>query len=165
MKHLDKAAILSADSTFRKNLVNCLSGYKSLNLIGTKNSSHKTNLSPFSQVFHLGATPPLVGIIFRPHTVERHSLENILETGYFTLNHVTEGFFKEAHQTAASYDESEFAATGLKEEFKKDFFAPFVLESPVKIGCSLVEYSTLRVNNIGNWIYRTCFCNLKRFTV
>lgn len=146
MKHFDKAAILSADSVFRKNLVNCLSGYKSLNLIGTKNSNQKTNLSPFSQVFHLGSTPPLIGIIFRPHTVERHSLENILETGFFSLNHVTESFYREAHQTAARYEESEFLATGIKEEYREGFFAPFVLESPVKIGCSLMEHITLKVN-------------------
>jgi len=146
IKHFDKAGILEADSSYRRDLVNSLSGYKSLNLIGTKSNSGKTNLSPFSQVFHIGATPPLVGILFRPHTVERHTLENILETGFFTLNHVTEDFYKQAHQTAARYEESEFTAVGLEEEYLSGFYAPFVKLSPVKVACSLQDHQTLQIN-------------------
>ncbi|MCS4436144.1 flavin reductase family protein [Aquiflexum gelatinilyticum] len=146
MKHFDKASIIVAESAFRRDFINCLSGYKSLNLIGTKNLKGISNLSPFSQVFHIGATPPLVGILFRPHTVERHTLENILETGYFTLNHVTEEFYREAHQSSARYSGSEFEATGLEEEYLGDFFAPFVAKSPVKVGCKLEETQTLQVN-------------------
>ncbi|MCL6261501.1 flavin reductase [Aquiflexum sp. TKW24L] len=146
MKHFDKASILEAESSFRRDFINCLSGYKSLNLIGTKNLLGISNLAPFSQIFHIGATPPLVGILFRPHTVERHTFENILQTGFFTLNHVTEDFYREAHQTAARYSGSEFDATGLGEEYLQDFFAPFVAKSPVKIGCRFVETQTLQVN-------------------
>ncbi|MBW3469905.1 flavin reductase family protein [Arthrospiribacter ruber] len=146
IRHFDKASILEAESFFRRDLINSLSGYKSLNLIGTKNKIGTTNLSPFSQVFHIGATPPTVGVLFRPHTVERHTLENILETGFFTLNHVTEEFYKEAHQTAARYEESEFEAVGLKEVYFDNFFAPFVASSPVKVACSLLESITLQVN-------------------
>jgi flavin reductase (DIM6/NTAB) family NADH-FMN oxidoreductase RutF len=146
MKHFDKASIMEAESAFRRDFINCLSGYKSLNLIGTQNLKGLSNLSPFSQVFHIGATPPLVGILFRPHSVERHTLENILETGYFTLNHVTEEFYREAHQSAARYSGSEFEATGLEEEYLEDFFAPFVAKSKVKVGCSFVESQTLKVN-------------------
>lgn len=146
MKFFDKASILEAESFYRRDLVNSLSGYKSLNLIGTRNKEGKTNLSPFSQVFHIGATPPLVGVLFRPNSVARHTLENILETGFFTLNHVTEGFFRQAHQTAARYENSEFEETGIEKIFKEGFFAPFVLKSPVQVGCKLVEYQTLQIN-------------------
>jgi flavin reductase (DIM6/NTAB) family NADH-FMN oxidoreductase RutF len=144
--HFDKASIMEAESFYRRDLINSLTGYKSLNLIGTKNRLGISNLSPFSQIFHIGATPPLVGILFRPHTVKRDTLENILETETFTLNHVTENFFKEAHQAAARYEGSEFEAVGLEEEYLSDFHAPFVKLSPVKIGCKLVEKQTLRVN-------------------
>jgi flavin reductase (DIM6/NTAB) family NADH-FMN oxidoreductase RutF len=146
MKHFDKASILEAESSFRRDFVNSLSGYKSLNLIGSKSPEGVSNLAPFSQVFHIGATPPLVGILFRPHTVERHTYENIISTGYFTLNHVTQEFFKNAHQTAARYSISEFEATGLEEEYLNGFFAPFVAKSPVKVGCKFVESQTLKVN-------------------
>lgn len=145
-KHFDKASILEAESFFRRDLINCLSGYKSLNLIGTKSKSGQTNLSPFSQVFHIGATPPMVGVLFRPHTVERHTLENILEIGVFTLNHVTAEFFREAHQTAARYEGSEFQEVGLEEDYLEGFPAPFVKLSPVKVACRLVEHQTLQVN-------------------
>ena len=146
MKYFSKASVMEAESFFRRDLINSLAGYKSLNLIGTKSKSGITNLSPFSQVFHIGATPPLVGVLFRPHTVERHTLENILETGFFTLNHVTPEFYKQAHQTAARYDDSEFEATGLEEFYLEGFYAPFVALSPLQVGCQLVETQTLQVN-------------------
>jgi flavin reductase (DIM6/NTAB) family NADH-FMN oxidoreductase RutF len=137
---------MEMDSFFRRNLVNCLSGFKSLNLIGTRNSEGTSNLAPFSQVFHIGAAPPLVGILFRPHTVKRDTLENILETKSFTLNHVTPAFYREAHWAAATWEGSEFENTGLQEEVKGGFYAPFVKGSPVQLGCTLVETQTLKVN-------------------
>jgi flavin reductase (DIM6/NTAB) family NADH-FMN oxidoreductase RutF len=146
MKSFDKASILEAESFFRRDLINSLSGYKSLNLIGTKDNEGKTNLSPFSQVFHIGATPPLVGVLFRPDTVVRHTLENIFETGFFTLNHVTEEFFRQAHQTAARYADCEFDSTGIEKVYKEGFFAPFVAKSPVQVGCKLVESQTIQIN-------------------
>ncbi|MCS5489773.1 flavin reductase family protein [Algoriphagus limi] len=146
MRHFSKSDILESDSFFRRNLINCLSGYKSLNLIGTKNSTGVTNLAPFSQVFHIGATPPLVGILFRPHTVKRDTLENILDTGSFTLNQVSPDFVKEAHWTSARWEGSEFEKTGLGELYREGFYAPFVKLSPLQLGCSLVETQTLKVN-------------------
>lgn len=146
MIHLTKEALLAAESFYRRDLVNSLAGYKSLNLIGTKNKDGESNLSPFSQIFHVGATPPLVGILFRPHTVERHTFENIIATEYFTLNHVTPAFYKEAHQTAARYDGSEFTATGLAEEYLNGFYAPFVQISPLKVACKLADRVTLKIN-------------------
>ena len=146
IRHFDQEAILSADSFYRRNLINCLSGYKSLNLIGTQNKKGETNLAPFSQVFHIGASPPLVGILFRPHTVKRDTLENILETGFFTLNQVTSEFYQEAHWTSANWEGSEFEKTNLTPEYLLDFPAPFVKNSPLKLACELVETQTLKVN-------------------
>ncbi|WP_373523582.1 flavin reductase family protein [Aquiflexum sp.] len=146
MKYFNKASVMEAESFFRRDLINSLAGYKSLNLIGTKSKSGITNLSPFSQVFHIGASPPLVGVLFRPHTVERHTLENIIETEFFTLNHVTPDFYKQAHQTAARYEGSEFEATGLEEYYLDGFYAPFVSLSPLQVGCQLLETQTLKVN-------------------
>lgn len=145
-RHFTSESLMDMDSFFRRNLINCLSGYKSLNLIATKNKKGATNVALFSQVFHIGAAPPSVGILFRPHTVKRDTLENILETNHFTLNHVTPSFYKKAHWTAAKWEASEFDETGLVEEVKDDFFAPFVKGSPLQLGCTLVETQTLQVN-------------------
>lgn len=146
MRHFDADQIIHSDSFYRRNLINCLAGYKSLNLIGTANTQGEFNLAPFSQVIHLGANPPLVGILFRPHTVKRDTLENILETKYFTINHVIPDFFKEAHWSSANWDSSEFESTGIEPEIKFGFKAPFVQNSPVQLGCNLVETQTLQVN-------------------
>jgi flavin reductase (DIM6/NTAB) family NADH-FMN oxidoreductase RutF len=122
------------------NFVNSLSGFKSVNLLSTKSKKGQENLSIVSSAVHIGANPPLMGLLIRPHSSEspRHSLENIEETGFFTLNHVSESFFKEAHQTSARYprEVSEFEATGLHPEYKGDFFAPFVKESLLQISLS-----------------------------
>ncbi|WP_162418972.1 flavin reductase family protein [Cyclobacterium roseum] len=148
MKHFTQQEILQADKSFRRDFVNCLSGYKSLNLIGTVNQQNsETNLAPFSQVFHIGASPPTVGVLFRPHTVERHTLENIIQNGFFTLNHVTEAIYKQAHHCAARWPISEFKGTGLTEEYRDEFPAPYVKESPLKVGCTLLDRQTLSVND------------------
>ena len=39
-------------------LINSLSGFKSLNLIGTINNQGQTNLAIFNSVVHIGANPP-----------------------------------------------------------------------------------------------------------
>jgi flavin reductase (DIM6/NTAB) family NADH-FMN oxidoreductase RutF len=146
MWQADAAQLAQLDPAFRRNLINCLPGYKPLHLMGTQNAAGITNLALFSQLIHLGADPPLVGILFRPHTVKRDSLENILETGVFTLNHVRTDAYVQAHWTSASWEESEFSATGFTEEYKAGVQAPFVQGSPVQLACSLVETQTLAIN-------------------
>lgn len=133
----------------RANLFNSLAGYKSANLLGSINAQGQTNLALMSSVFHIGANPPLVGLLIRPHSVPRHSLENLLEMGVFTLNMVTKAMYRQAHQTTARYprEQSEFAATGFDEEYSDALKAPYVSQSPVKTGLSLVETQTLNVND------------------
>ncbi len=137
------------EKRFRTAFINSLSGFKSLGLIGTKDSKDQTNLAVFNSLIHIGANPPLVGFISRPGVVERQTLENIIETGFYTINHVTESFFKQAHQTSARYPKeiSEFEATGLTTEYKNDFFAPFVAESHVQIAVEFQDQVHLSINN------------------
>jgi flavin reductase (DIM6/NTAB) family NADH-FMN oxidoreductase RutF len=93
----------------------------------------------------LGADPACIGLIHRPTTVEKHTYENIMESGYYTINAVSTYLHERAHQASARYEryESEFEACGLTHEFKDDFFAPFVAESPIQIGLELHEEHTL----------------------
>ena len=136
------------DKRFRVNFINSLSGFKSLNLAGTINlKSKSTNLAPVSSVIHVGANPPLIGMLMRPNSVPRHTLMNIEDHGYWTLNHVAEEFFEQAHQCSARYsrEESEFSKTGLTEEYG-NFPAPYVKESKIKIGLKLAEKIDLKVN-------------------
>ena len=130
---INRSDIDEMDSRFRATLMNCLTGFKSLNLIGTQSRDGNNNLALFSQVIHIGANPPLVGVLFRPHTVIRNTLENILETKSYTLNHVIEEFVQQAHHTSARWEGSEFEECGLTPEFDVSVKAPFVSESNLKI--------------------------------
>lgn len=130
-------------------LINSLGGFKSVALVGTSDARGNTNLSVFSSFFHIGANPPLLGMIFRPSPPERDSMRNILATGFYTLNHINEGIYRQAHQTSARYGKeiSEFDVTGLVREYKNDFFAPFVLESNIQLGLEFKEKIDLAINN------------------
>jgi flavin reductase (DIM6/NTAB) family NADH-FMN oxidoreductase RutF len=132
---------------FRRNLINSLHGFKSVSLIGTCNLQGQTNLAIFSQIFHIGANPPLVGILVRPDSVDRHTLRNIRETSWFTINHIQESFVESAHQTSARYPEdvSEFDACGLTPINIPEIPAPFVAESAIRYALYKVD-ETILVN-------------------
>jgi len=121
----------------RLNLVNSCTGYKSANLIATRNMDGKTNLAMFGSVIHIGSNPPLLGFIQRPITTSRDTYANIKEFGWFSVNHVSTAMIKDAHQTSAHYDadESEFDYTALEEEYVEGVEVPFVSESPVQVLC------------------------------
>lgn len=146
--HFTKARIAALEKHMRTHFINSLSGFKSANLIGTQDSQGNTNLSIVSSVIHLGAYPPLIGMIMRPHSVPRHTFENILETGVYTINHVNSAIYQQAHQTSARYDknESEFAATDLTPEYLNEFTAPFVQQSRLKYAVKYIEHQHLAVN-------------------
>lgn len=160
MQQYNEKQILDLETRYRANLINSLSGFKSANLVGTINSEGLTNLAIFSSAVHIGANPPLMSIISRPDSVPRHTLENIVTSEKFTINHVNEAIFRQAHQTSARYKNiSEFEATQLTPEFLNDFEAPFVKEAHIKIGLSLADIIPIKINNtkmiIGKveWIY------------
>lgn len=134
------------DKFFRRNLINSVTGFKSLNLVGTQNNNGLTNLAPFSQVFHIGASPAYIGLLIRPDSVERHTLDNIESTKFYTLNHVLSSFYKQAHQSSARYQVSEFEATGLTPEYSSLLPAPYVKEANIKIGLQFEERNDIRLN-------------------
>ncbi|WP_428069337.1 flavin reductase family protein [Chryseobacterium gambrini] len=146
--HFTNQQIAETEERKRTALVNSLSGFKSLNLIGTVNKDGQTNLAVFNSVMHIGANPPLMGFISRPDSVERHTLENIQQTGYYTINHVNKEIFEKAHQTSARYkrEQSEFYASGLTAEYRNNFSAPFVKESNIQIGLILKEIVSVKSN-------------------
>ena len=145
---ITKEEILKFEKLYRADFVNSLSGFKSANLIGTISVEGKTNLAIFNSVIHVGANPPLMGFLMRPVSVERHTYNNIKETGYFTINHINKEIFKQAHQTSASYEKdiSEFDACGLTPEYTETIKAPYVKESKIKIGLKFVEENEVKFN-------------------
>lgn len=140
--------LMNMEQRKRANLINSIGGFKSVCLIGTTNNENQNNLAIFNSIVHIGANPPLISFFVRPDSVERHTLANILNTEYYTINHINETIYKQAHQTAARYEKeiSEFEATQLTAEFKDNFKAPFVQESFIQLGVQLKEKITIQSN-------------------
>lgn len=148
MKILTSDDIEAQDKRFRTTFINSLSGFKSVQLLGTVDQSGKTNLAIFNSIFHVGANPPYLGLVVRPDGPEHDTLKNIQQSGEYTLNNVQESYYQRAHQTSARYlsGESEFEACGFSPEFMEGFKAPFVKEASIKIGLKLKEILPVSTN-------------------
>ena len=106
-------------------------------------------MAVFSSIIHLGSNPSLLGFISRPQTEEvGHTLRNILQTEFYTINHIHPEFVEKAHYTSAKFssDVSEFDACNLSEEYINHFKAPFVQESIFKMGLRFKEAVDIKLN-------------------
>jgi len=148
LRYFNSGDFTKWQQSYRRNFFNSVGGFKSLNLIGTRSARGAANLGLFFSVTHLGSTPPLVGVVFRSQNVPRHTLENIYDTGYFTINSVQKNYIEEAHQASAKYPESmsEFHEVGLRESYHANFLAPYVESSRVKMGLKFVEKHDILAN-------------------
>jgi len=145
---LSNAQIMDMEQRKRAQLINSISGFRSVALIGTIDTQGQTNLAIFSSIVHLGSNPPLLGFIMRSDSVERHTLTNIMDTGFYTINHIHQKMYEQAHQTSARYPKtmSEFDATQLTPLFKEGFIAPFVAESHIQLGMEFKERIPISIN-------------------
>jgi flavin reductase (DIM6/NTAB) family NADH-FMN oxidoreductase RutF len=142
--------IQNLEKIFKINLINSCSGFKSANLLGSVSEEGISNVAVFSSVTHLGSKPPTLGFILRPTTVPRDTYKNIKDSGVFTINHIHQDIIEDAHHTSAKYpkDVSEFDMTGLEEEFKGNFKAPFVKGAPVQMSMKFVEEVYVPSNDV-----------------
>ncbi len=149
MKNISKETISQMEKIEKLNLINSCTGFKSANLIATKSIEGVSNVAIFSSVTHLGSSPSLIGFIIRPTTVPRDTYKNIMETGFFTVNHITVDMIADAHHTSANYESgiSEFDKTNLEEEYKEEFKIPFVKGSPVQLYCKFVNEYLIKEND------------------
>jgi flavin reductase (DIM6/NTAB) family NADH-FMN oxidoreductase RutF len=136
------------DRLYRINLVNSLSGFKSANLIATADDQGNENVAVFSSVIHLGSDPAVLGFVLRPTTVARNSYDNIKQTGYYTINHISKEIMEDGHHTSAKYPKgvSEFEMTNLQSEYIADFKAPFVAQAPIKMAMKFAEEYSIKLN-------------------
>ncbi len=143
-----RKSISDLEKIYRLNLINSVSGYKSANLIGSISEEGTSNLAIFSSVVHLGSDPAILGFIMRPRTVERHTYDNIMSSGYYTINHVDTQHTAMAHYTSAKFpsSHSEFELCRFKEEFIDGFSAPFVKGSPVKMMMKFEQEIPIEIN-------------------
>jgi flavin reductase (DIM6/NTAB) family NADH-FMN oxidoreductase RutF len=148
MKSFSVEQIKLMDRFTRTHFINTLSGFKSVSLIGTINKVGQTNLAIFSNLVHIGADPALIGFVNRPTEAAPHTLANIQATEFYTVNHVHQDIYANAHQTSAKYPEhiSEFEAVGLTALFRPGISAPFVEESKVQYVLKLEEVIPIKLN-------------------
>jgi flavin reductase (DIM6/NTAB) family NADH-FMN oxidoreductase RutF len=147
-QEFDAQDISSMDAPYRALFINSLGGFKSANLVGTKDPDSGSNVAIMSSAVHIGANPPLLAIVIRPDGGDRHTLKNILQYKCFTLNHISEDILFPSHQTSARYDDrvSEFDAVGLTEFWQDGFNAPFVAESSIRMGLEFRQHIPLDIN-------------------
>ena len=148
MKSFSIDQIKLMDRFTRTHFINTLSGFKSVSLIGTINKVGKANLAIFSNLVHIGADPALIGFVNRPTEAAPHTLANIQETEFYSVNHIHPGIYEKAHQTSAKYPEhiSEFEAVGLTPLFRPGISAPFVEESHIQYLLKLEEVIPIKLN-------------------
>ena len=142
--------IQNLEKIYKINLINSCSGFKSANLLGSISEEGISNVAVFSSVTHLGSKPPTLGFILRPTTVPRDTYKNIKDLGVFTINHIHQDIIEDAHHTSAKYPKevSEFDMTGLEEEFKGNFKAPFVKDAPVQMSMKFIEEVYVPSNDV-----------------
>tara|TARA_Y100000994_G_scaffold241569_1_gene237556 strand:- start:449 stop:1099 length:651 start_codon:yes stop_codon:yes gene_type:complete len=138
------------DRIKRLNIINGITGVKPANLIGTLNKKHEIqNCAIISSIVHLGSDPGLIGFISRPTAeIRRHTLENIEENGFYTINSITNDIAKRAHYTSAKFEDDidEFERCNLEPEYLSEFPVPFVKTSPIKIGMRHLESVKIEKN-------------------
>ena len=147
--YFSKEDIENLSRVKRLNIINSITGIKPGNLIGSKSLKGHTNLAIFSSVVHLGSHPALIGFFLRPSTkIRRDTYENILETGSYTINHIDARIIEKAHYSSVKFSSyvSEFEKLKLTEQYINDFYAPYLLESKIKIGLSFVEEVDVKIN-------------------
>ena len=149
MTFFSEKDILQMPKVKRLNIINSITGIKPANLISTIDERNRHNLAIFSSVVHLGSNPALIGFILRPQQkIRRHTHENILENGYYTINHLPNHKTLEGHYTSAKFDKetSEYDVCHFTPEFQHDFPVPYVKESFLKMGLKHVESIPIKYN-------------------
>ncbi len=146
---IDKQDLDNFESRYRGKMINSLAGIRQVVLIGTRSKEGCSNLAIFNSLIHIGANLPLWGLIFRPDTVRRDTLNNLLETGEYTLNYVAAEDFEKAHRTSAKYDktDSEFEACGFTSKLRPGFAAPYVAEAHIKVAMKFEQRIDITLNN------------------
>ena len=129
---LTKDDIAQFEQRYRTAFVNSLAGFRQAVLVGTKSQDNNPNLAIFNSLIHLGANPALLGLINRPDSVQRDTLQNIIETKEYT----------------ARYDKgiSEFEKVGFEELYQPFCLAPFVKDAVVSIAMKLEEIIPIQIN-------------------
>ena len=111
--------------------------------VGTISASGIHNIAPFSYFMPIGSAPPTVAFSSAKdrYGKEKNTLDNILETGVFTLSMVTADLIDAMNATSATVpaNVSEFEETGLTAVTGTWVNAPYVGEAHVTSECRVLQ--------------------------
>ncbi len=146
--NITKENLENFEQNYRRAFVNSLAGFRQVAMVGTRNTGGFSNLAIFNSLIHLGASPALFGLISRPNSVPRDTLQNIVDTGEYSINYVATAEMEKAHQTSARYpkNSSEFSAVGFTETTIAPYNCPFISDAVVKIAMRLEEKIDIKIN-------------------
>lgn len=108
---------------------------------GTRSRDGVNNLAPFSFYNCFSSNPPIVGFSTLPHPDGRKkdTLQNVEDSGCFTLNCAGLALVKEMSKSAALLEpgDDEFAYAGLTAAEARHIEAPYVAEALLVFECEL----------------------------
>lgn len=114
--------------------------------VSTRGTDGAPNLAPFSYFAAISATPLLITVSIGSRAgVPKDTLRNILDTGVFCINIVTEAQLTEMNQTSGEYgpEVNEFEHAGLRAEEAETVAAPYVGDCPAVFECRLFKHVPL----------------------
>lgn len=110
--------------------------------VSTRSAEGRRNLAPFSYFSALSATPFLVGVsVGHRGGAPKDTLRNVLDTGAFCVNVVTEAWLAPMNQTSGEYppEVDEFERAGLASAEADSVDAPYVAGCPAVLECRLFK--------------------------
>jgi flavin reductase (DIM6/NTAB) family NADH-FMN oxidoreductase RutF len=114
--------------------------------VSSVNAKGERNLAPFSFFNVFGYDPPYVVFApISPNGKKKDTLANVLETGEFVVNMVTEELAEQMSHTSAALppDADEFVFAGLTPQDSILVKPPRVKESLIQFECKLVHHHTM----------------------
>jgi flavin reductase (DIM6/NTAB) family NADH-FMN oxidoreductase RutF len=123
--------------------------------ISSVNGKGERNLAPFSFFNVVGYDPPhVIFAPIAPNGIKKDTTANVLETGEFVVNMVTEDLAEQMNKTSARLapDEDEFAFAGLTAQDSVLVKPPRVKESPISFECKLVHHYSFKDKQNGSTI-------------
>lgn len=143
--HIDPKTLDQADTY--KLLIGCVVP-RPIAWVSTLDENGSRNLAPFSFFNAIGSSPPALSVSINyssTHKGRKDTLRNIMTTGEFVVNIVSEELAQAMNRTAVDYppEVDEFAVAGLTAEPGMVVRPPRVAESPASFECHL--YTTVSV--------------------
>jgi flavin reductase (DIM6/NTAB) family NADH-FMN oxidoreductase RutF len=109
--------------------------------ISTQSPDGQDNVAPYSFVTPIAVDPPVLVFQAAPHQdgTAKDTARNVIETGEFVYNVVTEELVEQMNESARHVDRSEFDLAGIERESAAEVTPPRVADAPAALECRLRE--------------------------